>query len=570
MVIVARDGSGDYTSLQEAIDRIPDGSGAPTLILIRRGVYQERVVIHRNHVRLVGESAEDTVLMACAAATDRDRNGLEKGTFRTATLMITGNDVEIDHLTIRNDAGDGRAVGQAVAVYAAGDRGVFRGCRLIAHQDTLFCGPLRIPNGTEDTGARCGNAEAYYRIEDGHETHSRQYFEDCYIEGDVDFIFGCYRSWFERCTLHMGPRGGWYTAANTSAAQPYGFVFHRCELTGSCAPGQAFLGRPWRGSAATVFLDCGMDEHVAPEGFTDWDAGRRVTARCGEWHTRGARADQSTRHPAQKRLTEEDALVITLPAVLGGWDGWRPDRPVPTWFLCGDSTMANYGPEAAPMTGWGQRLQPQLPDAGYVQNEAVCGRSSKSFVEEGRLRDIASCLRAGDRLVISFSHNDEKEDPARHTTPEQTFPEYLNRFIDTALERGAQPILATPIARRVFDQNGHPVPTHGIYPETMRELAKRRNIPLIDLERATMALLEEEGEEKSKRLFCHVAQGHLHYPEGLADNSHLHERGAARIAKQFVEGLMGKNYGEVKNALTEKPEQDLEKLIAREDLVMSR
>ena len=274
MVIVARDGSGDYTSLQEAIDRIPDGSGAPTLILIRRGVYQERVVIHRNHVRLVGESAEDTVLTACAAATDRDRNGLEKGTFRTATLMITGNDVEIDHLTIRNDAGDGREVGQAVAVYAAGDRGVFRGCRLIAHQDTLFCGPLRIPNGTEDTGARCGNAEAYYRIEDGHETHSRQYFEDCYIEGDVDFIFGCYRSWFERCTLHMGPRGGWYTAANTSAAQPYGFVFHRCELTGSCAPGQAFLGRPWRGSAATVFLDCGMDEHVAPEGFTDWDAGR--------------------------------------------------------------------------------------------------------------------------------------------------------------------------------------------------------------------------------------------------------------------------------------------------------
>ena len=213
MIVVARDGSGDYTGIQEAIDALPVTGGK---ILIRPGEYREKVVVHRNHVLLAGEDRERTVIAWNGCAKDRYADGTEKGTFLSSTLMTTGSDVTAENLTIRNDAGDGRTVGQAVAVYAAGDRGVWRNCILDAHQDTLFCGPLRIPNVTEDIGQRTGCAEQVSRVEDGHLTRSRQYFEGCEIRGDVDFVFGSYRCWFEKCTLFMNERGGWYTAANIS------------------------------------------------------------------------------------------------------------------------------------------------------------------------------------------------------------------------------------------------------------------------------------------------------------------------------------------------------------------
>jgi len=316
---VAQDGSGDFNSLQQAVDRAAEQEGAAE-IRILAGKYHEKVIVHKSHLRIIGEGPEKTVLTWSGCAKDLYPDGTEKGTFMSSTLMVTGNDVEIENLTVRNDAGDGRKVGQAVAVYAAGDRGSWRNCRLIAHQDTLFCGPLRIPNVTEEVGTRKGEAEAVSRVEDGHPTSGRQYFEDCYIEGDVDFIFGCYRCWFERCTLFMGERGGWYTAANTNEKQSWGFVFHACRLTGACEHGKAFLGRPWRAFARTVFLACEMDEHVAPEGFADWDEQRVVTDRCGEWRTTGAAAEQRTRHPSQKRLTDEEAAGFTPERVLNGWN----------------------------------------------------------------------------------------------------------------------------------------------------------------------------------------------------------------------------------------------------------
>ena len=325
MTTVAKDGSGDYFCIQEAVDALPKTGGQ---ILIRAGEYREKIVVHKDNVLLTGEDREQTVIVWNGCAKDRYADGTEKGTFLSFTLMTTGRDVAVESLTIRNDAGDGREVGQAVAVYAAGDRGVWRNCSLIAHQDTLFCGPIRLPNVKEDIGSRCGCAEQTLRVEDGPLTRSRQYFENCLIRGDVDFIFGPYRCWFENCTLYMNERGGWYTAANTNENQPFGFVFHRCVLTGECEPGAGFLGRPWRKHSRTVFLECEMDEHVAPEGFADWDSERVITDRCGEWHTVGARADQSTRHPSQKRLTDREAAAIVLSCVLGGEDGWQLGRNI--------------------------------------------------------------------------------------------------------------------------------------------------------------------------------------------------------------------------------------------------
>ena len=568
MIVVAKDGSGDYTSLQQAIDEAPEGRRAPTLILVRPGVYEERVVVHKDNLRIVGGDCENTVITGRACAKDPRPDGTEKTTFLSATLITAANNIEIENLTIRNDAGDGRDVGQAVAVYAAGDRGIWRGCRLIAHQDTLYCGPLRDPDVLEDIAPRTGTAERSPLVQDGPLTRSRQYFESCYIQGDVDFIFGCYRAWFENCTLYMNARGGWYTAANTHPDQPHGFVFHRCRLTGECEPGAAFLGRPWRSGARTVFLECGMDEHVAPAGFADWNAERRISDRCGEWRTSGARADQTLRHPAQKRFSDEEAAQLTIPEVLGGWDGWQPDKRIPTWFMCGDSTMAVYPEDRAPMTGWGQALQSLVPNGVFIQDEAVNGRSSKSFIDERRLENIDACLRPGDRLIVSFSHNDEKSDPLRYTSPEETFPAYLTRYLETARRHGAEPILATPICRRNFAEDGSLVFTHGAYPQAIRDLAGREGVRMVDLEKATAALLRREGAEGTPRLFCHVPAGSPNYPDGLKDNSHLQVAGAVAVAQRFLQGLAGQADWDDEPLEGESAPQRFESLINQEDHVV--
>ncbi|MBQ6382586.1 MAG: hypothetical protein IJJ42_03160 [Clostridia bacterium] len=570
MIIVARDGSGDYTSLQAAIDAAPEGVRAPTLILVRPGLYEERVVVHKDNLRIVGADAASTVITGRACAKDLRADGTEKTTFLSATLLTSGRNIEVENLTVRNDAGDGREVGQAVAVYAAGDRGVWRNCRFIAHQDTLYCGPLRVPDVVEDIAPRDGSAERCPRVQDGPLTRSRQYFDSCWIQGDVDFIFGAYRCWFENCTLFMNERGGYYTAANTHPDQPHGFVFSRCRLTGACAAGAGYLGRPWRRGAATVFLACEMDEHVAPSGFADWDAGRPVTERCGEWHTSGAQADSSARHPAQKRLSDEEAAQLTPAEVLSGFDGWEPERRIPTWFMCGDSTMADYPEESAPMTGWGQALQSLLPAGVFVQNEAMNGRSSKSFIDERRLENIDACLRPGDKLIVSFSHNDEKADPLRHTSPEETFPAYLMRYIQTARNHGAEPVLATPICRRNFSPEGHLILTHGAYPQAIRDLAERENIRMVDLEKATAALLRREGPEGTTRFFCHVPAGSRNYPEGLKDNSHQQLAGAVRIAQFFLQGLRGLADWEDEPVTEDAGTRAFDSLISREDSVVKK
>ena len=319
MIIVAKDGTGDYASVQAAVDAVQtDGEE----IQIRSGVYKERVIVNKDRLRIIGESREDTVITWSACAHDRYPDGREKGTFCSFTMIVTGSDVTIENLTVRNDAGDGRTAGQAVAVYAAGDRGVWRNCTLFAHQDTLFCGPV-MANVLAEMTPYPSQAECVEYAPDSPVTHSRQYFENCLIRGDVDFIFGPYRCWFEGCTLFMNERGGWYTAANTPEGQPFGFVFSRCRLTGACEEGTAYLGRPWRKHCRTLFLRCDMDAHVAPWGFNDWDENRVVTGLMGEYATTGARADQSARHPRQKRMTAEEAASVTREAVLGG-DGWQP------------------------------------------------------------------------------------------------------------------------------------------------------------------------------------------------------------------------------------------------------
>ncbi len=325
---VSKDGSGDFASIQAAVDAIPGNGSENIRLLVSAGEYRERVIISRDNVHITGDSPETTSLVFSNHATQSLPDGSERGTFLTATLLVAGNNATIENMTIRNDAGDGRAVGQALAVYAAGDREVFRNCRLAAHQDTLFCGPT-MPNVAKDALPYIV-PQGVLGLADALPFQCRQYYENCFIQGDVDFIFGPYRCWFENCALMCNARGGWYTAANTPEGAPFGFVFHHCHLRGECAPGAAYLGRPWREHAAALFLDCEMDACVSPQGFSDWkEPFRPVTARCGEHGTRGARADISERHKNQKILSPEEAAKVTLENVMASGDGdpWMPNIP---------------------------------------------------------------------------------------------------------------------------------------------------------------------------------------------------------------------------------------------------
>lgn len=533
MYIIAKDGSGDFTSVQAAIDAVPMSNRHPIILLVRMDEYHEKVIVNKDNIRIIGEARDRTIIANAGCAHDLNEEGREKGTFLSYTFLVTGNNVEVENITIRNDAGDGSVAGQAIAVYAAGDRGVWRNVRIMGCQDTLFCGPT-MPKVAKDALPRI-IPEGVISVGDCPLVLSRQYFENCFIQGDVDFIFGPYRCWFECCTLYMNKRGGFYTAANTPEQADYGLIFHKCRLTGECEPGQAYLGRPWRPFAHTLFLECDMDECVAPGGFQDWGS-TPITKRCGEYKTIGVRTDQSTRHPGAARLTDEEAACLTLHNVIGGYDGWNPAKRTPTWFLCGDSTMADYAPGVAPLTGWGQALK-NLVSGVFVENCAVCGRSSKSFIAEKRLNFVELCLRKGDKLFIQFGHNDEKEDVERATVARITYPEYLGMFIDAARRQGAEPILLTSIARRHFDENGVLKHTHGDYSAAMRDLAAYRGVRLLDMEKGTEALLSGLGDEASKTLFNWQEPGHPNYPEGVQDNTHLCYTGAVRLAQLALELL---------------------------------
>lgn len=204
-------------------------------------------------------------------------------------------------------------------------------------------------------------------------------------------------------------------------------------------------------------------------------------------------------------------------------------------FLAGDSTVANYPDHQAPMAGWGQLIGTYFSNDVSVCNEARCGKSSKSFVEEGRLQKILDGIQSGDYLLVQFGHNDNKP---RGTLPFTTFQQYLTQYIDGAREKGALPVLVTPVQRRRFDDNGLLVPTHGEYPEAIFQLARQKEVPVIDLLERTEKLYLSLGIEGSKRLFVWFQPNeHPNYPEGVLDNTHFHEFGADLVAQLVIDEI---------------------------------
>ena len=206
-------------------------------------------------------------------------------------------------------------------------------------------------------------------------------------------------------------------------------------------------------------------------------------------------------------------------------------------FICGDSTAQTYHPAETLMVGWGQLLGEFLPGVA-VHNHAMAGRSTKSFLAEGRLQAMDGQIGPGDLLLIQFAHNDENEKPERHTEPWTTFTDNLSVFVQFARDRGAVPVLLTPICMRVWE-NGRLQETHGEYKDAMRTLAQRMHVPLLDIYRDSFRIVEKAGEEGSKAFFMHVAAGEdPRYPEAVSDNAHTRRAGAEQFAACVAKALI--------------------------------
>ncbi len=244
-IVVAADGSGDFTTVQQAVDSAPDFyRGGAVNIIIKPGTYKEKLTVpaSKQRIRLVGEDALTTVITWDDYALRERPEGNPMGTSATPTAFVFGDDFLAENITFENSAGEGKDIGQACAIMVNADRAAFLGCRFIANQDTIYTFGKR----------------------------QRQYFRDCYIEGTTDFIFGASTCWFENCTVHS-KRNSYVTAASTPEGAEYGYVFKNCRLTHAEGVSKVYLGRPWRPFAKTVFIECELGEHIVKEGWHDWD-----------------------------------------------------------------------------------------------------------------------------------------------------------------------------------------------------------------------------------------------------------------------------------------------------------
>ena len=307
-VTVAADGSADYKTVQEGIDALKGIGGT---LLIKPGTYREVVHIAKPHVlmRGLGNDASQVVIVNSNSAYSSG------GTFHSATVFVTGDDFYAENLTFQNDYSLSHGLqaqgSQAIALSVRADRAVFRNVRFLGAQDTLFAASRSCES---DTGP-CVPA--------------RQYFSNCYIEGNVDFIFGDSQAVFDHCHIHAIAHERVFITAQSKRypEQQSGYVFDHCKLTSDAQVGSLFLGRPWRSYATVVFLDSQFDEKLDPAGWSEWHAGettRLETAFYAEHGSSGPGSSPAKREPHARQLSGEEAEKFVTSTFLAGSDGWNP------------------------------------------------------------------------------------------------------------------------------------------------------------------------------------------------------------------------------------------------------
>jgi|SRR5688572_5759731 len=214
------------------------------------------------------------------------------------------------------------------------------------------------------------------------------------------------------------------------------------------------------------------------------------------------------------------------------------DTPV-TIFLAGDSTMAAKLREKRPETGWGEMLGQHFKDGTVrIENRAMNGRSTKTFISEGRWQKIIDDVKKGDLVFVQFGHNDESKDKGERYTPPEDYKRNLIRFVNEVRAKGGTPVLLTPVMRRRFDKDGKFYDTHGEYPGIVRDVARELGAPLIDMHKLSEAVIVKYGDEDSKKLFLQLKPGeNANYPKGIEDNTHFSPLGAEEMAKLVVAGI---------------------------------
>src|SRR5215470_1253022 len=277
-IVVAQNGSGNYRTVQAALDAVPEGNNRVINILVKKGIYKEMIVVdaRKNFVSLVGEDKDKTILTFNNHAGTRLENGDTLNTWTSASFFVYGNDFHAEGITFENNAGF--TAGQAVALRVEGNRASFKNCKMIGSQDVLFLSG----SGT------------------------KQYFSDCYIEGTTDFIFGAATAVFENCHIHS-KKNSHVTAASTNTIIPFGFVFFNCRLTADSNINKVSLGRPWSPTASVAYINCWMDKHIVAAGWDNWkNPANEATARFAEYHSSGPGANVGSRVAWSRQLNDED------------------------------------------------------------------------------------------------------------------------------------------------------------------------------------------------------------------------------------------------------------------------
>lgn len=297
-LVVSRDGTGEFRTIDEAIEVCRAFMDYTKVIYVKKGVYKEKLIIPSwlTNITICGEDRDNTIITWDDHAnikmpvggldTEAAVKGKPMGTFRTYTLKVQGSYITLKDITIENNAAK---LGQAVTLHTEGDHILVQNCRLLGNQDTVYTGV----GGT------------------------RVAFYDCYIEGTTDFIFGPSIAWFQNCEIHS-KANSYITAASTPAGQKYGYVFYKCRLTADKDVDKVYLGRPWRPFAATIFMDCELGKHIRPEGWHNWNnAKNEETARYAEYGNKGEGASTKNRVKWSKQLSKKEAAKVTLLDVFG-------------------------------------------------------------------------------------------------------------------------------------------------------------------------------------------------------------------------------------------------------------
>jgi pectinesterase len=291
-LLVAKDGSGQYSKVQDALNAVPEGNHEPVTIFIKNGLYKEVVIVDatKKFITLQGEDRSKTVITYDNHAGTVLHNGDTLNTWTCASVFVYADDFTAKDITFENNAGF--TAGQAVALRVEGNRARFRNCAMRGFQDVLFLSGSGV----------------------------KHYFRDCYIEGTTDFIFGAATAVFKNCHIHS-KKNSHVTAASTNSIIPFGFVFFDCRLTADSNINKVSLGRPWTPTASVTYINCWMGKHIIPEGWNNWkNPANEQTARYAEFNSKGPGGSKEKRVSWAKQLTGEEVMKYTVENILGKWD----------------------------------------------------------------------------------------------------------------------------------------------------------------------------------------------------------------------------------------------------------